>query len=196
MRLQKRNMRAGVRSGGGGEADPEREYGEDYQNGGVYPKYKNPMLAPRYDRDPRQRKFNRRQLRAEEGITAELNRESDYLMRRDYERLRQEAIDQGVEQEFYDTMRKITQLPGASDTDVLMSMLSRGTEERGGETLNREDLERKGLRRRLVKQVAPVAGMAGLGLLGAGKAAQSQAQRLGVNLPFGEALLIALGLRK
>lgn len=188
-----------MRSGGGGEADPEREYGEDYQNGGVYPKYKNPMLAPRYDRDPRQRKFNRRQLRAEEGITAELNRESDYLMMRDYERARQEAIDQGVEQEFYDAMRQVSgmeDLPGASDTDVLMSMLSRGTEERGGETLNREDLERKGLRRRLVKQVAPVAGMAGLGLLGAGKAAQSQAQRLGVNLPFGEALLVALGLKQ
>ena len=194
-------MRRGGRTGGGGEADPPEEPGEGriMQNGGVYPKYRTPMDVPRYDADPLQRKFNRRQLRAEEGLTAELNRESDYLMLRDYERARQEAIDQGVEQEFYDTMRKITgmdELPGASDVDVLMSMLSRGTEERGGETLDRKALERKGLRRRLVKQAAPIAGMAGLGLLGAGKAAQSQAQRLGVNLPFGEALLVALGLRK
>ena len=71
--------------------------------------------------------------------------------------------------------------------DVLLNTLA-------NPDLNREDLARAGRRRRTAKQALPLAAMAAAGLGGAGLAMQSKASLAGRSLPFGRAVLAALGL--
>ena len=74
------------------------------------------------------------------------------------------------------------------ETSVLLDMLNSGK-------LNSEDLIRLGKRRRGLKQAATLGSEVALGLFGAGKVAQSEAEKLTGNRPnFGRSLLMALGI--
>lgn len=153
---------------GGGEAEDPDEYGEMKRGGklrmpggGGLRFRSQPMGMPEYDPDPAQRRFNREQMRVEEGMVGALNRSA-------------RGMDRAGMEDY-------------QAVDVLLNAL-------GNPDLNRDDLARAGRRRRQAKQALPLAAMAAAGLGGAGLAMQSKASLAGRSLPFGRAVLAALGL--
>ena len=196
----------GGRTGGGGEADSDDalivDGGRMYEKGGRpprarYQRYKNNMRELPYDRDPMQREFARDQERSMQGLSMELNDEVRRFEEEENARLR-EGMPMGrgrdARQARRAYRREAPMMAAPSDVDVLMSMLARGTEERGGETLSRDAMVERGKKRRTLRQLAPLLGMALGGYGGAGLAAQSKAQNSGVDMSYGRALLAALGL--
>jgi hypothetical protein len=165
--------RKGGRSGGGGEADSDDAVitdGRYYYGGG---KYMNGGDIP-MGRTKEEAKFMRDMDRYDEGFQGMMNKE---LRRRDRDAF---AAARQDPEGYYPALE--------SETSVLLDMLNSGK-------LNSEDLIRLGKRRRGLKQAATLGSEVALGLFGAGKVAQSEAEKLTGNRPnFGRSLLMALGI--
>jgi hypothetical protein len=135
-----------------------------YANGGAYYDYPAPMTKE-------EAKFFRDQERFEEGAFATINQE---IGRRDKAGLRF-----GRNTGYYPAQER--------EVSILLDMLE-------NDQLNREDMVRKGKRRRGVKQAVGMAINPLLALLTSGKVAQIEAERAsGVRPSFGQALGMVFG---
>lgn len=135
-----------------------------YNNGGAYYDYPAPMTKE-------EAKFFRDQERFAEGATATFNQE---VRRRDRAGRRF-----GRNTGYYPAQER--------EVSILLDMLE-------NDQLNREDMVRKGKRRRGVKQAAGLAINPLLALLTSGKVAQIEAERAsGVRPSFGQALGMVFG---
>lgn len=177
---------------GGGEADPPEEPGEGrrrFASGGGLKMVKNKegKMVPFFAADGVGKMPGGGGLRFRSGPMDMPEYDPDPAQRR-FNR-DQARVEEGMVGALNRTARGMDRA-GMEDyqaVDVLLNTLA-------NPDLNREDLARAGRRRRTAKQALPLAAMAAAGLGGAGLAMQSKASLAGRSLPFGRAVLAALGL--
>lgn len=177
-------MKNGGRTGGGhggagGEADSDDAVitdGRRYANGGGVDF--DPRMLRYSDPNPMQRQHLLDQARYEIGLKGELNKEIHRRDREAFAQARQESKETGGTYMYPALDQEVT---------VLMDMLSK-------DQLQRDELSKKGKRRRTVNQILPFLLQGGLGMAGAGKVAQHQAEKLTGERPnFGQALRMVFG---